>query len=372
MKYLVLFLLLFYTIIIYGTDYNKIDDQSKSVPSNLKTASEIGHFLTKNLTTSTDKTRAIYYWISHNIRYDLDQMNSDKVYNNTQEILDEVLLNRRGVCQHYAELFNACCQYAGVQSYVISGYTGQNGKIDKISHAWNAVNINGKFYEIDVTWAAGHLENGKYKYEFDDQYFLISPSEFIKTHIPFDPIWQFSNNPISHKEFENADFSKLKIPSNYNFNDSIKVISRLNYLDKTLRENRRISQNGISNSLIRNKVANNQQIISNEKYNLSVEIFNKAIVEFNNYVSLKNKQFQSTSLSDEHIYGILSAANQYIESSEEILRFLNSDSKELNRVIHDLENNIEKLKTNLEKEEVFLKKYIKTAKPLRIFLFSNQ
>ncbi len=243
MKQLVLVFFLLNAIMSYGTDYSVIDNQSKSVPSNLKTANEISHFLTKNHTTTTDKLRAIYYWISHNIRYDLDQMSSNKQYNNSQEILDEVLLNRRGVCQHYAELFNACCQFAGVQSYVILGYTSQNGKLDKISHAWNAVNVDGKYHLIDVTWAAGHLENGKYKYEFDDQYFLISPSEFIKTHIPFDPIWQFSINPLSHKEFENADFSKLKIPSNFDFNDSIKVISRLNYLDKTLRENRRIIQN---------------------------------------------------------------------------------------------------------------------------------
>jgi len=368
-KLILVFLILLNINVGYCADYSKIDKQSGTVPSSMKTAGEIAHYLTQNLSSPTDKTRAIYYWISHNIRYNLDKLNSTKVYTNTKEIVDETLQNRQGVCQNYAELFHACCESIGIKSYVISGYTNQKGELANYGHAWNAVLIDAKYYEIDATWAAGHIENGKYKHEFNDEYFLVSPAEFIKTHIPFDPIWQFSNNPITHKEFEKSDFSKLKTSSNFNFKDSIKVLSGLNPLEKAIRENRRITQFGLTNTLIRKQVYYNQQLIISEKYNLAVDLFNKGVAEYNNYMMYKNKQFKNTSMPDEQILGFLSSARQQVESAESFLNFLNSDNSDLNRMTRDMQSSIYKMKKDLQKEDAFMIKYIKTPKAFRIFLF---
>jgi hypothetical protein len=370
-RFFLLFFLITKISLVFGIDYSKIDNQSKTVPSKLKTPIEIGQYLAQNLTSPTDKARAIYYWITQNIRYDLKQLNSNKVYANTQEILNEVLNNRQGVCQHYSELFHACCQSVGLQTYVISGYTSQNGKVDVIGHAWNAIKIDNKFYNIDVTWAAGHLENGKYKQEFNDQYFLVSPSEFIKTHIPYDPIWQFLSNPITHKDFEDGNFEKMKIASNFNYNDSIQALSSQNQLVKSVNENRRIKKCGVTTTLIRNRVAYNQQIIVNEKYNYTVDMFNKAVEVYNNYVLQKNKQFQKTSLPDEQILGFLSAVHQYIDNANSTLRFLTADNADLNNRIAELQISIDNLTNDLKKEDTFVKKYISTWKPFRMALFST-
>lgn len=370
-RYILALIILLNTVPAYSEDYTQIDKQSETVPANLKTPSEIAHYLTQNLTLPTDKTRAIYYWISHNIRYDIKKLNSGKTYNNPQEILDEVMQYRQGVCQHYAELFHACCESVGVESYVISGYTNQTGELGNLSHAWNAVLINGKFYEVDVTWAAGHLINRKYIHEFADLYFLISPSEFIKSHIPYDPIWQFLNNPITHKDFQKSNFSKLKTSSNFNFNDSIKLLSHLNLLEKTIRENNRIRHSGITNNQLQKQVAFNQQIIITEKLNTAVNLYNKGVEDYNVYIFNKNKQFQDKNVTEKQLLGFLSTARRQVESAERLLIFLNSDNSNLNKQISDMQKSIVKMKSDIKNEDNFMEKYRNTLKPVRIFLFTT-
>lgn len=368
-RFFSILVILFYTSLIFGTDFAKIDKQSATVPQNLKTAEEIAGFLTKNLTSPTEKTRAIYYWISHNIKYDMGMIASNKSATSTQELVDDVLKRRQGVCANYAELFHACCKSVGVQSYVISGFTSQNGKLDDISHAWNAVFIDGKYYFVDATWASGHEDKGKYVHLFNDQYFLIAPAEFIKTHMPFDPIWQFLSNPLTNKEFENGDFAKLKTPSNYNYSDSIKIQKDLNPIDKYVRENRRISKMGLTNSLVRERVAHNQQNIVSLKYNQAVEVFNKSVEDYNYYILCKNKQFDGTKMNDDKILELLSNSRQKVESVEKTIGFLNSDNGDINRMMKEMEVSIKEMKNKLNAEEAFVAKYIKTWKPFRIFMF---
>ncbi|HET7734198.1 MAG TPA: transglutaminase domain-containing protein [Paludibacter sp.] len=359
--------------LMLGSDYNKVDSQLATVPATLRNASEITADLTRNLSTSTEKVRAIYYWISHNIRYDVSQLGSAGISYRSGErnLLNEVLQKRQGVCQHYAELFNACCKATGIQSYIISGYTKTDGKIAPLTHAWNAVVINGKYYEIDATWASGYVDNGKFTAKFDDTYFMIPPAEFIKTHMPFDPIWQFLDNPVSNKEFQSSDFSKLKIRSNFNFADSIKTIAGLDSLSILIRENKRIRNCGLTNDLIREYVSYNQQNIVQIKYNQAVGQFNKAIEAYNIYVMHKNKQFKGSSLEDAKIMELLSAANNHAESAQTRIRFLNGDNSTIMKNIFELQTQIEALKKNIDTETLFVKKYISTGKPFRMFLFGR-
>lgn len=372
MKRILLFALAFLPLsLVFGVDYSKVDKQSATVPSTLKSASEISAYLTRNLSTPTEKVRAIYYWISHNIRYDISQLATARVtyFSGERNLLNEVLQKRMGVCQHYAELFNACCKSAGIKSYVIAGYTKADGQMANLAHAWNAVVIAGKYYLIDATWAAGFVDNEKFTAQFNDIYFLISPNEFIKTHMPFDPIWQFLDNPILNKEFQSNDFSKLKIPSNFNFSDSIKVIAGLDSLNVLLRENKRIRNAGLTNDLIRERVSQNQQNIVNMKYNQAVADMNKAVESYNIYVTNKNKQFNGTTMEDAKILELLSSARNHAESAESRVRFLNSDNPTISRNISDIQLAIENLKKNIDTEDSFMKKYISTWKPFRMLLF---
>jgi hypothetical protein len=70
------------------------------------------------------------------------------------------------------------------------------------NHAWNAVNLDGKWYFLDCTWGAG-LPNakGEFVYDFEDYYFLTSPEELVYTHFPESPESQHIEKPVSKQEF---------------------------------------------------------------------------------------------------------------------------------------------------------------------------
>lgn len=370
-RYFALVLLVLNLTLGFADNYSKADKQASSTPSNLKTVAEIGQYLTQNLTSDTEKARAIYYWVSHNIQYNVAMLTKidDFYIVGERNILDEVLKDKKGVCQHYSVLFDALCQYAGIKSYIIAGITSQNGTIANLSHSWNAVYINGNYYLVDATWAAGNVTNGKFKQEFNDSFFLISPSEFIKTHIPFDPIWQFLDNPITQKEFEKADFSKLKTRSNFNFNDSIKENLQLDSMIYLIRENSRIRKYGTSNKLTINYMACNQQNILQLRFNKAAKTFNKGIENYNIYIMNKNKQFNNPDLEDNQILEMLAAARSKIENAEADIKFINSEDNSLMKNVVLMQNSISDIKKSLDEEDKFLKKYIKTWKPLRLLQF---
>ena len=353
-------------------NFAKIDEKSKETPNNLADYKAIANYLTNDLHNDAEKARAIYIWITHNIHYDMAQINSNKRYASSLEFIDEVLVNRKGVCQHYAELFRAMAQSVGIKSYLISGYTKDaEGKIASLSHAWNAIEIDAKFYLIDATWAAGHELNGKYVHKFRDEYFMKSPHEFMKTHMPFDPIWQFSNNPINNKEFVANDFSNLSKKGNFAYSDSIRLYEKQKPLEKLEKTNKRIMAGGINNNLIQRQVNENILQITNLKYNNAIDTLNDGIKNYNFYITYKNRQFRNPKLTDTALKELIDKSSQGIYAANEMLYGLLSANSELNNLILEARNNMPKIISDLETEKDFVEKYLKKWKPLRIFMFAT-
>lgn len=55
------------------------------------------------------------------------------------------LVEGKGVCAGYAFALQYLLMRAGIQSYYVVGYAGEN-------HAWNLAKIDGKWYYVDATW----------------------------------------------------------------------------------------------------------------------------------------------------------------------------------------------------------------------------
>ena len=362
--------LLISTLGFSQSDYSEIDINSKTVPDSLTDNIQIADYLTKGLETDIDKARAIYIWIAHNIKYDLTQINSGKCYDSDQEIINEVLNERQGVCQHYSELFLAMSKSVGLESHLISGYTRDIfGNIADLSHAWNGIRIDSNYYMIDVTLAAGYELKGKYVHKFRDDYFLKSPKEFIRDHMPFDPIWQFLDNPIDNNDFINKDFSRLETKGNFAFKDYIQQYAKQNELEQLENSNKRIIANGIKNNLIQKQVDENNLQITNRKYNLAIDTLNYGIDNYNLYITHKNRQFRNPKLEDSRVKELIDNADNGVFTANEIFYGLFSSNKELNDLITDARNRMPDLISDLEREKDFVDRYLKKWKPLRIFMF---
>ena len=269
------------------TQYASIDARAKTAPDALYDLDSIVSYLTEGLLDPKDKIRSFYAWIAYHIAYDVSLSKLDPLqrpkYDSDAQIVEEVLLKRKGVCMHYSKLFKAMCESIGVKSYYIKGYTrDQKGEIAQVSHAWNAIELDCQYYLFDVTWASGYVDQDTDEFiaRFSNEYFMTPSRSFIYSHIPYDPIWQFLDNPISHQDFIRQNFKKLSQSGSFNYKDSIKVSQSRNYLDRLIYTNVRISKG----KKLKHHLVNTH--IDYNMFNMAVEIYNYSIKQYNSYIDL--------------------------------------------------------------------------------------
>lgn len=186
--------------------------------------------------------RSIYTWIATNISYD------QRAYQNAQSIGSQdaidVWKHRSAVCEGYANVFNAMCSAAGIESRLIKGYARDvaDPQFNFPNHAWNSVMIEDKWYLVDVTWASvSNASSSMVNYDLRDKYakhklnyfFMTNPEELILTHLPEDPYWQLQNKYIDLATFsQGEDFVKSALSNSFDQNlDFETLISRYESLD---------------------------------------------------------------------------------------------------------------------------------------------
>lgn len=361
------------------SEFNKINI---SIPNSYThNTKDIAYYINKNFSTIDQKILATYKWIASNITYDVNESKyKEGVEQST--ITNTALKTKKGVCMHFTALYNEILNYMDIENHIIYGYVKINNNVnEQLPHSWNAVYYgDGIWYLFDVTWASGFIQINKgkstYVKKINLNYLFVDPSEFIKTHMPFDYCWQMLDNPISHKKFydinddKDEKFNNLKI----NYIDSLLVFinaSKLKQLNLTL--NRTIYA-GIYNQLTYNYLNNvkaeidtylkNQQI---NAYNNTINLVNNGNDFINKYVNYFNKQF-SPELPEEEVKSLLdSAYNNY----KVALFFLeNTDN---NTIIQnnysDIINYCKKQIIFVEEQYLFVNQYYSMPKSLRKSLF---
>ncbi|GLU54594.1 transglutaminase domain-containing protein [Dyadobacter frigoris] len=318
-----------------------------------------------------DSVRAIFDWVATEIEYDsqslllVDETNIMLYNSPTKSIIREVISRRKGVCYHYAELFNALLTRLGYQSYVIDGYVMQEDIINnKYAHAWNAVKVKDKWFLYDPTWSAGYVRNFIFKKRYDEKWYKVSPESFLHTHIPFDPIWQFINPPLSHYQIRDNDFT-IKGTVNFNFQDSI--FARLKY---TKREEcwtslQRVKEMGLTNNLIE-KYAKNLMI----NYDLATiqsarDSLRMAINYYNKYIYSRNNRFKKPVWTDNMIRSNLGDIKMKIDASNILLDSVNSSDLRLAQYKSETKKQILSLKESVDSETIFINKYLSIWSRLR-------
>lgn len=95
--------------------------------------------------TPYEQEKAIHDYMVLNCEYAEDLLIDGLA---TQDVFyyDGVFVHKRAVCQGYALSFKLCMDILGIESRVVRG-TVPDGK-----HAWNAVQLDGEWYWVDVTW----------------------------------------------------------------------------------------------------------------------------------------------------------------------------------------------------------------------------
>lgn len=169
--------------------------------------------------SATDKARAIFTWLHHNIDYDVHSFFNGTVQPSTPE---KTIASGLAVCEGYAGLFAALALKAGLECVVCSGDGKGFGHKPleahepippfKPSHAWNAVRIdNGEWKLVDPCWGAGSIgcpkKGGGYNRAFNPSMFTMDNNEFGYKHFPSHTAHQFRTDGrvMSYEEFKRDD-----------------------------------------------------------------------------------------------------------------------------------------------------------------------
>jgi hypothetical protein len=359
-------------------EYSAIDKVMIQIPDSLtKTTQGISDYVKLNFSKPADKSRAIFIWIAKNIQYDIDNMFAINFYQKTNEIIDKVLINRKGICMSYAELFNDIANKVGIKTFVISGYTKQNGFVDYIPHAWCASMIDSVWFFFDPTWGSGYIQNGKFVKQINNYYYKTKPEQLVKSHMPFDPLWQFLNYPITNQEFYEGKTQINNKKDFFNFMDTLQLFEKQSEIEQLIASSNRIEKNGVKNSLVFDRLQHNKREIEyfNSKkvvdsYNSAVNSFNTGINLLNTFIDYRNKQF-TPKRPDAEIKQMVDTVDFLFNQTKLNLNTLKNPDSNLAISITQLNKSLNDATVNLNDQKAFVDKYLKSGKLTRKTLFTK-
>lgn len=127
--------------------------------------------------SSYDKVLKIHDWIIENLEYSVqtNDVNSYNIYG--------AMAQKTAVCEGYAETLKYLLDEIDIPCVIVTG-TATNSEGITENHAWNYVQIDGKWYAIDATWddpvikGWGYISNST-----KHQYFLKGADIMDKNHI---------------------------------------------------------------------------------------------------------------------------------------------------------------------------------------------
>ena len=164
--------------------------------------------------TTYQKVQAIYNWITANVKYDYSHMNDPTYW--PQYTAYAAAVQKKAVCQGYANLFYRLANDAGIDCRIITGkaYNGTQTE----DHAWNIVRMEDeKYYCLDATWDAGSSPA-------EYQYFLKGLTNFSRDHQAETdklntPYWTQYESRTSATDYK-ASSTQLPAPTVTGGNDS--------------------------------------------------------------------------------------------------------------------------------------------------------
>jgi hypothetical protein len=122
-------------------------------------------------------------WVHKNIKYDL------QYYGKTMDSV-EILKEKKGVCEHYAILYQDLLRTLGMPAQTVSGISYSYDKKAFENHAWVIVNYNNNWLPLDPTWG---IFSGKLPISH------IFMSNYIKSPYSFSTTGKMKNFKIDIK-----------------------------------------------------------------------------------------------------------------------------------------------------------------------------
>lgn len=154
------------------------------------------------------RVKALHDYVANHVAYDIKALRRGDY---PPQDAETVFRTGMGVCAGYANLLSEMGRYSGDEIVYVSGHSrGENGEVAGGGHAWNAAKIEGKWYLLDATWDAGHVNGDTFTREYTTNYLFTPPRFFIHDHFPKNSSWQLMEQPITRGEFVRLPMMKAR------------------------------------------------------------------------------------------------------------------------------------------------------------------
>lgn len=190
--------------------YSEVDTYVESLgPLDTLNAGTISHIVTRRFSSSAEKVRAIYYWITRNISPDLRAARGNS---NEKMVAETILKTRKANPNGFAILFQDMCSVAKIRCLTVEGFMkNKNDHVtempDEYNHTWAVVQLGQSpdtWYYVDPYSGCGTLDEKctQFTRKFNPDYFFAPKNIFNLQHFPDNKAWQLgSSGPASLKEF---------------------------------------------------------------------------------------------------------------------------------------------------------------------------
>jgi hypothetical protein len=226
---------------LYAQKYNAIDKVVLTYPKHFNSTEDLAQRIQKDFRSDYDKARAIYSWIALNIKYDYQAyLKPPEVvsfsYRTEAEKQNQIALIKektwqkafnsdKAVCEGFTLLYQRLAALVGLKSQVIRGDSKRAlsdiGREKSYSnHAWNIVEVDGKWLLLDVTWGQGYYDTNRKTMvnHFTSVYFDTDPKYFFAKHFPDSGTYlnrklikdDFLNGPLIFDQTIAGDYEIMK------------------------------------------------------------------------------------------------------------------------------------------------------------------
>lgn len=347
--------------------YSTIDKIALAIPKSMTQSTDlIAKYINSNFKTTSEKTRAAFIWTASNVAYDTNYIFDTS--ENREDKIQRALKTRAGICENYAALFTEICNKLDIKSHVIEGYTKQNSVVSLQSHAWSACQIDEDWFLFDPTWGAGYVENGKFVPKVNNKYFRQNPENSIKSHMPFDYLWQFSKNPLNNNDFYAGNNKSSANRKEFDFNRALLVHEAQDYLGRLTSSAARVQENGLVNFLIKKQYSYLEKAIDNVHqnkvialYNAAAAHYNQALKNYNDFVDFRNRS-SNKSTAQNSMKTMVAKAEVDIINASKILKSLPPANARTTNAVNRLRKSVSSVNNDVQMQKQWLRNYSSSNK----------
>lgn len=219
------------------------------------------------------------------------------------------------------------------------------------------------------------MNEGKFYKKINNDYYKASPATLVKSHIPFDYLWQFLNYPVTNQEFYEGKTQPNKSKPFFSYTDSILVYEKQSYFEQLKSAAERIERNGVKNALIfdrlqhlKMEIENNRQTTMVNQYNAAINDYNDGINYINDFINYRNKQFIPIK-PDREIQSMIDVADNTLKSAKTKLADIKAPDANIVASSAQLTKSIDDATINLKEQQEWLKVYFTKGKSGRKSMF---